>query len=543
MGSLTLRLPSIQGRTADEKIESLRRSIAGMVDELNLADWSAYRTMQDISGALDAKDLESPDSETQGKLAGYAALRALVVKTADYAVQNSETFKLQLRSDYVAVSDFGEYWQNATMTIGGTSFGIEQLFEYAEGVNNAYTVNSKQYVKTGLLYYDGATPVYGVGVGNLATTVSSGNTVIDKTQGELVTVTPGRIGFWQTGSEIAYITSKKIYFPSSTLVAYDAVLTGTLTAASGSKLGPWTVADSCIWRGSSTIGAVGGLYFGTSGLSVGSRFVVDSVGNATLVGLKASSATIDGYITAYSLNVQNCTVTGSFSASVLGGGTLDFSSFSVRNFSADYISGGTIDAAYINVMNLNADYITTGTLDAKRVTLGYDNTGFRYEMGDNMGVTTYGAKMFAGGNACFVSTGGAKIYGSGNWTSWTSGYITNSVAPTTSSDRDVKTAIQYEWDTRFDALFDALRPVRYELKAMPGRRHAGMIAQDVEQAMTGAGIRLEEFAGLLRLEHPAKDAGDLKEFDYFLSYEEFIPLVIGQLQALKKRVGELEERT
>ena len=45
MGSLTLRLPSIQGRTADEKIESLRRSIAGMVDELNLADWSAYSVL------------------------------------------------------------------------------------------------------------------------------------------------------------------------------------------------------------------------------------------------------------------------------------------------------------------------------------------------------------------------------------------------------------------------------------------------------------------------------------------------------------------
>ena len=41
MGSLTLAYPSITGRTAQEQLESMRRYLCGMAEQLNLADWSA----------------------------------------------------------------------------------------------------------------------------------------------------------------------------------------------------------------------------------------------------------------------------------------------------------------------------------------------------------------------------------------------------------------------------------------------------------------------------------------------------------------------
>ena len=173
------------------------------------------------------------------------------------------------------------------MNIDGNEFGIRQLYEYAAGVNNAFTVNSKQYVKTGLLYYDGVKPVYGVGVGNIETTVANENEVIDKSRNELVTVTPGRVSFWQDGSEVAYLSEKKLHFPAGTLEAYNATLTGQITAAAGSRFGPWSISESSIYRTDNTWGGAG-LYFGMSGLSIKSAFKVDADGKLTATGADIS---------------------------------------------------------------------------------------------------------------------------------------------------------------------------------------------------------------------------------------------------------------
>ena len=302
MGSMKLAYPSIAGKTSGEQLESMRRYLCTLTDQLNLADWSAGAVLQEVSRAIDADSL--PDAERKTQLGNFGQLKALIIKTADYAAANSESFKTQLSGNYVAVSDFGKYWQKATMTVDGNEFGIRQLYDYAAGINNDFAVNSQQYVKTGLLYYNGAVPVYGVGVGNIETTVTKdGETVVDQTKNELVTVTPGRVSFWQGGDEIAYLSAKKLHFPSGTLEATDAKLSGTLTAASGSVIGPWTVAEDSIYRTNKKWGASDGLYFGTSGLSLGSGFKVDASGAMT-----AKGATISGTINATDLQLGGVSV-------------------------------------------------------------------------------------------------------------------------------------------------------------------------------------------------------------------------------------------
>lgn len=302
MGSMTLAYPSIAGKTSGEQLESMRRYLCTLTDQLNLADWSAGAVLQEVSRAIDADSL--PDAERKTQLGNFGQLKTLIIKTADYAAANSESFKTQLSGNYVAVSDFGKYWQKATMTVDGNEFGIRQLYDYAAGINNDFAVNSQQYVKTGLLYYNGAVPVYGVGVGNIETTVTKdGETVVDQKKNELVTVTPGRVSFWQGGDEIAYLSAKKLHFPSGTLEATNAKLSGTLTAASGSVIGPWTVAEDSIYRTNKKWGASDGLYFGTSGLSLGSDFKVDASGAMT-----AKGATISGTINATDLQLGGVSV-------------------------------------------------------------------------------------------------------------------------------------------------------------------------------------------------------------------------------------------
>lgn len=56
---------------------------------------------------------------------------------------------------------------------------------------------------------------------------------------------------------------------------------GTITAGAGSKIGPWNIETSSIWYGNSAYGNASGLYFGTSGLSLTDKFRVSAAGAMT----------------------------------------------------------------------------------------------------------------------------------------------------------------------------------------------------------------------------------------------------------------------
>lgn len=115
---------------------------------------------------------------------------------------------------------------------------------------------------------------------------------------------------------------------------------------------------------------------------------------------------------------------------------------------------------------------------------------------------------------------------------WDNVYANTSTA--TSSDRNRKNTITYDM-SKYSALFDALRPTPYKLNdGTSGRTHLGLIAQDVEKAMQETGISTLGFAGLIK-----SYIGD-GNYRYALRYEEFIAMLIHEVQSLKQRVAELE---
>lgn len=296
MGSLNLAYPKRTEGSVQEQLAALQRSMRDIIDQLNLADWSAEAILQEISTGINED--AALRTEEEKKQSAFASLKQLIIKTADFSMENSEQFTKTLQGGYVAKSTFGEYAEATSATIEINSKGITQLFDYTAGINSKderYGVTARQYVKTGLLFHDeNAQPVYGVGVGNITTKTELNGEVIDEKQGEVVTVTPGEIAFWQQGLKVAYLSGKKLHFPSGTLEASGAVLTGTLTAAAGSKLGPWNVTESSIWYGKSSYGAAGGLYFGTSGLSIGTKCKVDANGVMSLNALKFGNVDVYG---------------------------------------------------------------------------------------------------------------------------------------------------------------------------------------------------------------------------------------------------------
>ena len=393
MGSLNLAYPKRTEGSVQEQIAALQRSMRDIIDQLNLADWSAEAILQEISTGINED--AALRTEKEKKQSAFASLKQLIIKTADFSMENSEQFTKTLQGGYVAKSTFGEYAEATSATIEINSKGITQLFDYTAGINSKderYGVTSRQYVKTGLLFHDeNAQPVYGVGVGNISTKTELNGEVIDETQGEVVTVTPGEIAFWQQGLKVAYLSGKKLHFPSGTLEASGAVLTGTLTAAAGSKLGPWNVTESSIWYGKSSYGAEGGLYFGTSGLSIGTKCKVDANGVMSLNALKFGN--VDVYDALLDLNEKvdelmayaNMITLSGKDVSMLdllaGGDGLKITGASSADYAVDLSSGGAIrikaDSGNVYIA-ANGNYIQIGksgtiTFNANTVDFSYVN--------------------------------------------------------------------------------------------------------------------------------------------------------------------------
>lgn len=487
MGSLNLAYPKRMGGTAQEQISALYRSQCEIIDWLNLSDWSAEAVLQEIAQGIDEDAALRTAKEK--KLTGFESLKQLIIKTADFSMENSEQFSKTLKGGFVAKSTFGEYVKKTSLTLTANSEGITQLFDYTDGINNQYTGKSQQYVKTGLLYYDGVTPRYGVGVGNISTTVQSGNEVINTSAGEVVTVTPGRISFWQQGLEVAYLTGKKLHFPSGTLEALGAKISGEITAT---KL---TISENA---------EISGLYLDKFKLR-GDLPVYEASSAETLVGY------LGVYVETYEgeTNKQISLRSPNKSFVSVSDGRVLF----LAQGSADAESGGmriTPTSARIYTTDCGVELRET-----RDVSIEDDST--------QVSVLYFGPS----------SSGDVRL-GTGKRL-WNSVWAVDDVIQT--SDLNEKNSISYDME-RYAALFDRLKPAHYKLNAgTSGRVHVGMIAQDVEEAMTAVGLTGQEFAGICKA---AKDEGG---YSYFLRYGEFIALCIDQIQKLKTRIAALEGTT
>ena len=393
MGSLNIAYPKRTEGPVQDQIAALQRSLRDIIDQINLADWSAEAILQEISTGINEE--AALKTEKEKKQSAFASLKQLIIKTADYAVEESEQFTKTLKGGYVAKSTFGEYRQETTAKLTATSESITQLYGYTAGINSKderYGVTSLQYIKTGLLFHDdNAQPVYGVGVGNITTKTELNGEVIDEKQGEVVTVTPGRISFWQQGAEVAYLSGKKLHFPSGTLEASGAVLSGSLTAAAGSKIGPWNVTESSIWYGKSSYGAAGGLYFGTSGLSIGKNCMVDADGVMSLNALKFGNVSVYDALRDLNEKVDELmawadmmTLSGknvSMLDLLVGGDGLKITGASSAAYAVDLSSGGAIRITADNgsvYIESSGNYIQIGksgtiTFNANTVDFSYVN--------------------------------------------------------------------------------------------------------------------------------------------------------------------------
>ena len=123
---------------------------------------------------------------------------------------------------------------------------------------------------------------------------------------------------------------------------------------------------------------------------------------------------------------------------------------------------------------------------------------------------------------------GNNVYLQGNWTT--------EVSESTSSDASLKHDIE-PLDLRYDILFDNIIPRRFKYNSgLSDRYHSGYVTQEIQNALRIAEVSEKEFAAICTFNKGRDD-----EYSA-LRYSEFIPLNTWQIQKLKARVAELEER-
>ena len=321
----------------------------------------------------------------------------------------------------------------------------------------------------------------------------------------------------------------------STLKQTAQSLSSTISNAQGDISTLRQTANSLTSQISSANGNISVLQQTANNLSVSISNAQNNIYNLQLTanGLSSAVADTQGHVSIVEQTVNGLTIYNPYTGQTqINGGMIETSQMRLDRLFGNSVflmtpSGET--AAEIRTTGASTAR-TSFDLWARAVRIN-SNEGDLYLHSDMAFVTLAGAQ----GNTCignfYPNQGGMYSCGVG-WSPWSDIYANNSMIQT--SDREAKEDIVYGL-TRYDALFDTLRPVSFRFRdGTSGRTHLGLISQDVEAALEAAGLTDAEFAGFVRSAEPE---GKVR---YGLRYGEFVAMLIEQVQALKARVSALE---
>ena len=198
-----------------------------MAQQLNMAldqleNIGGVSTVQQRAAAALGKPVRTEQKES------YEKLKSLIIKTAETVNREMDQITAQMEESYVAVSDFGSYVARLSAYLEANPEALTQYYGFCgqlkadmEAVDTAfanYKVDTEGYIRTGIVYYDGATPVYGVAVGqNLTATEIDGERLVDQNNFRAV-FTATKLSFWQDSTEVAFVSNNKLYITNITVL-------------------------------------------------------------------------------------------------------------------------------------------------------------------------------------------------------------------------------------------------------------------------------------------------------------------------------------
>lgn len=230
--SLLFNPPTSLRGSPQEQAAQIHTFLYQMTEQLNVA----LRSLSpdnfldtEIRDALKVIGASVPSTTQKAMVERYNNLKAIIIKTAGTIESTMESIQTDLQSNYLALSEFGTFQEELTNTITAAADSVIQAYGYdalltsfgedLEGFET-YQIQTDQYIKTGLLYFDDdSVPRYGVAVGENLTTIEVDGVETVSRAGLAATFTSDRLSFWQNEVEVAYVSSSKLYINEAVVLS------------------------------------------------------------------------------------------------------------------------------------------------------------------------------------------------------------------------------------------------------------------------------------------------------------------------------------
>lgn len=213
--SVTFSPPTITGSTPEAQLSSMQSWLFQFTEQLqytlNNLDGSNFS-----EGGNEELFGKGSSSKTREAVQGeFDALKSLIIKTSNTVKAKYEEITETLESDYLAISDFGEFSENNKLTIVKNALGITQYFDKVEEVSGKmddaeesieYIKKTKAYIKTGYLEQ---LEKYGVAIGEENVEIIDGVEAV--TFDLFATLTSEELAFWQNGVKLGWFKGDSLY--------------------------------------------------------------------------------------------------------------------------------------------------------------------------------------------------------------------------------------------------------------------------------------------------------------------------------------------
>ena len=397
---------------------------------------------------LEAVQPSSPESneldydEEMMRRGEYVSLKGLILKAATEVIKYETKVTKEYNAEFLAKSEFGDYFEKAKVIIDETAYGIHELYDFSTKISTAfgdYKTEMEGYFERGVLDKSTSSPVFGIEIGYKENSFICDGKTYPNNNPSKIRITPDRIGFYNGSKdsklyEVAYISEQAFYFPEAHITG-GSIGIGLVTKKDGSKYYNFEVTNTgALTAYSAKI--VGGDVEITSGkITIGKKFEVKNDGSMTAASAKITDGDVE--ITTGSIKLGKATnedgseyykfvVTSkgamtAYSAKIVGGdveitkGKITIgSNFSVSNTGVMKATSATITSGDIE--------ITKGSIKLGKKT-GTDAAGNAYTYYNfdvtSKGVLTARSGSFSGNiEASSGDVGGFTITGASGGVFW-----------------------------------------------------------------------------------------------------------------------------
>ena len=136
------RLPNITGATPQEQMAQMQNYMRQFVEQLQ---WALSNIESSQGNVVQATPQKEEPSRTPAvpfdAASAFAALKPLIIKSADIVNAHYEQIRTRMEGAYVAVSDFGVFQEQTSQDILSNSTEIEQSFTNIQEVRTGLGSN------------------------------------------------------------------------------------------------------------------------------------------------------------------------------------------------------------------------------------------------------------------------------------------------------------------------------------------------------------------------------------------------------------------